>query len=107
MFCLFFYYYLNSSQEVYYFFDESNLNQNNLTAPLSFYFTTLPLLFLIIYSFYIMLNLPSFLYKQQVFHIKIISIVLVYIFLIECYQFYYVITLFSEISWDFENNSNS
>lgn len=107
LFCLFFYYYLNSSQEVYYFFDESNLNQNNLTAPLSFYFTTLPLLFLIIYSFYIMLNLPSFLYKQQVFHIKIISIVLVYIFLIECYQFYYVITLFSEISWDFENNSNS
>lgn len=99
LFCLFFYYYINSSQEVYYFFDESNLNQNFLTSLISFYSTSIVLIFLIMYSIYLMLNLANLTYKQQIMHIKIITILMVYIFLLECYQFYYVITLFSELTW--------
>lgn len=106
LFCLFFYYYINSSQEVYYFFDESNLNQNFLTSLISFYSTSIVLIFLIMYSIYLMLNLANLTYKQQIMHIKIITILMVYIFLLECYQFYYVITLFSELTWDFDNASN-
>jgi len=106
LFCLFFYYYINSSQEVYYFFDESNLNQNFLTSLVSFYISNSILVFLIMYSIYLMLNLPNLTYKQQVLHLKLITLLMVYIFLLECYQFYYVITLFSEIVWDFDNASN-
>lgn len=106
LFCLFFYYYLNSSQEVFYFFDESNLNQTGLTSLSSFYASSIVLFFLIFYSLFLMLNLSNFVYKQQILHLKIITILFVYIFLIECYQFYYVITLFFEMTWDFDGLSN-
>ena len=106
LFCLFFYYYLNSSQEVFYFFDESNLNQTGLTSLVSFYISSLILFFLVFYSLYLMLNLSNFIYKQQIFHLKVITILFVYVFLIECYQFYYVITLFFEMTWDFDGASN-
>lgn len=106
LFCLFFYYYINSSQEVYYFFDESNLNQNLLTSLTSFYISNILLVFLIMYSFFLLMTLPTLTYQQQILHLKIVTILMVYIFLLECYQFYYVITLFSEIIWEFDNSSN-
>ncbi len=97
LFCLFFYYYINSSQEVFYFYDESNLNQNLLVSLPSFYIANILLVFLIMYSIFLLMTLPTLTYQQQLLHLKIITILIVYIFLIECYQFYYVITLFSEM----------
>lgn len=106
LFCLFFYYYINSSQEVFYFYDESNLNQNLLVSLPSFYIANILLVFLIMYSIFLLMTLPTLTYQQQLLHLKIITILIVYIFLIECYQFYYVITLFSEMFWEFDNSSN-
>ena len=102
LFLLFFYYYLNSSQEVFYMFDESNLNQTFLLSPVSFYLSIIILLFLIIYSFFLVLNLPSFTYKQLLTHVLIITAGIIYIFLLECYQFYYVITMFFENIWQYK-----
>lgn len=106
LFSLFFYYYLNSSQEVYYFFDESNLNQTHLTSLVNGYFSFFFLIIVIFYSFYLMLNTPNFVYKQAVLHLKLISVFLIIIFLLECYQFYYVVTLFFEITWVFNPKLN-
>jgi len=103
LFILFFYYYLNSSQEPYYMFDESNLNQNHLVSLPSFYINSLILITLIIYGYYIMLNLPSFNYKQLITHLTIITLGILFIFLIECYQFYYILTLFFEINWTYNS----
>lgn len=101
LFILFFYYYLNSSQETFYMFDESNLNQNHLVSLPSFYVNSLLLIILIMYGYYILLNLPSFNFKQLLTHLTVITAGLVFIFLVECYQFYYILTLFFEINWSY------
>lgn len=106
LFSLFFYYYLNSSQEVNYFFDEASLNQTYLPSLVSGYFSLFFLLIISVYSYYIMLNLPNFVFKQIVFHLKVVSLFMIVVFLLECYQFYYVLTAFFEINWVFNPQTN-
>lgn len=106
LFSLFFYYYLNSSQDVLYFVDEANLNQTFVTNLSSFYFSALLLLFLIFYSLFLLLNLPNFSFKQQVLHLTLITVFFLYGFLLETYQFYYVIAGFFELVWDFSEETN-
>lgn len=102
LFGLFFYYYLNSSQEPLYMFDESNLNQNHLSSLPSVYLSFILLIFMIFYSYYILINLNSFTFKQKLTHLTLVTVGLLFIFLIESYQFYYIITLFYENVWFFD-----
>lgn len=101
LFTLFFYYYLNSSQEPLYMYDESNLNQIFLPNLVTFYFTILIIVIIIFYSYYLMLNIPTMSSKQQILHLVVNSVFMIYIFLLESYQFYYLINTFFEISWDY------
>lgn len=104
LFMLFFYYYLNSSQEPLYMYDESNFNQTFLPNITVFYFSILLLLFIIFYSYYLLLNISNFSFKQQLTHLLINSVLMIYIFLLESYQFYYLINTFFEITWDYAEN---
>lgn len=107
LFSLFFYYYLNSSQDVFYFVDEANLNQNFLTSLNNFFFSSFLLLFIIFYLLYLLLNISNFNFKQEITHLTIITIFFLYGFLIETYQFYYVINGFFELTWDFSEDDNT
>ena len=102
LFLLFFYYYINSSQEVAYMFDEGSLNQSKLIALVSFYLTGAFLLLLILYSVYVLLNINAFTFKQLLVHFTVISLCIIVIFLLECYQFYYIITSFYETTWVYQ-----
>lgn len=101
LFTLFFYYYLNSSQEPLYMYDESNFNQTFLPNLTVFYFSIILLLFIIFYSYYLLLNISNFSFKQQLTHLVINSVLMIYIFLLESYQFYYLINTFFEITWEY------
>ena len=101
LFTLFFYYYLNSSQEPLYMYDESNLNQTFLPNLTSFYFSLILLFFIIFYSYYLLLNISTFSFKQQLTHLLINSVLMIYVFLLESYQFYYLVNTFFEVSWDY------
>ena len=106
LFSLFFYYYLNSSQEPIYFYDTSSLNQDYLFALPNMYFNYLLLVGLIWYSYYILLKLPQFIFRQYLLHLTVITLLFIYIFLLESYQLYYVLNLFYELTWVFDNESN-
>lgn len=101
LFLLFFYYYLNSSQEVLYFVDDINLSQNFITNLKTFYISSLLLLFLIFYCLFVLLNISSFNFKQAFSHLVVVTIFFIYGFLLESYQFYYVLTSFFELNWEF------
>lgn len=101
LFGLFFYYYLNSSQEPLYMYDESNFNQTFLPNLTVFYFSIILLLFIIFYSYYLLLNISNFSFKQQLTHLLINSVLMIYIFLLESYQFYYLVNTFFEITWEY------
>lgn len=77
-------------------FDESYLNQTHLFSASVAYFSTLLLIGLIFYSYYLLLNLPSMSARQHTVHLTLIMLGLIYIFLLENYQFYYIMTMFYE-----------
>lgn len=106
LFLLFFYYYLNSSQEPNYMYDYSSLNQNYLPNLYTVYTSTFLLVIITYYFYYWVLNLPNFSFQQNLFSTFIITSVFLYFYLIESYQFYYVITLFFENLWVFNHETN-
>lgn len=102
MFSLFFYYYLNSSQEPIYMYDESNLNQQFLPSLLVSYQAYLILLFIFFYTIYLLLALPTFKSTQQILHLGVMTLLYTYIYLLENYQVYYILTSFYENYWVYD-----
>jgi len=102
LFSLFFYYYLNSSQEPIYMYDESNLNQQFLPALTASYQSYLILLFIFFYTLYLLLALPTFKSTQQILHLGIMTLLYTYIYLLENYQVYYILTSFYENYWVYD-----
>ena len=96
LFFIFFYYYLNSSQEPVYTYDFSATQVTYLFNLSTSYFTFLLLIVLVFILYYTLLNLASFTFTQKLFYITLSSLLLVYIFLQESYQLYYVLNTFCE-----------
>lgn len=106
LFSLFFYYYINSSQEPLYFYDSSSLNHDYLSSLPNMFWTSIVLIILIWYSYFILLQLAQYTVKQHILNLTVITLGLIYIFLLESYQFYYVISLFYENIWGFDFDTN-
>jgi len=107
LFLLFFCYFLNSSQEPLYMFDYSNLNQE-LLIQLKTTYKNLILLSLAIYiSFILMFNLNYLQFNQNIILLLLILLIIFYSLYIETYQFIYVISLFGDKVWLFEDISQS
>jgi len=105
LFLLFFYYFLNSSQEPLYMFDYSSLNQEFL-LQLKISYKNMILISLAIYlSFILILNNNFLNYYQNILLLILISLIIFYILFLETYQFVYIISLFSEKNWVFDNNT--
>lgn len=103
---LFFYYYLNSSQEPLYMYDYSALNQEYL-IPLHSIGLNVILLSLVIYFMYFtMLRINSNSWTQINLYLLIISVFIFFSFFVETYQFYYVISIFNERVWIFNEEEN-
>ena len=82
-------------------YDEANLNQTFLPNLTSFYGSMVILFIVIFYSYYLLLNISNFSFKQQLLHLIINSTLMIYVFLLESYQFYYLLNTFFEVSWDY------
>jgi hypothetical protein len=107
LFLLFFYYFLNSSQEPLYMFDYSSLNQE-LVLQLKISYKNLILTSLSIYLSYILIyNLNFFSFYQNLIILTIILLIIFYSLYIESYQFIYIINLYSDKFWLFEDTSQS
>lgn len=102
LFLIFFYYFLNSSQEPLYMHDYANLNQEFLIQLKVSYKNMILLSFAIYFSFILILNNNFLNYFQNVVLLTIISLIVFYMLYIETYQFVYIITLFAEKNWLFE-----
>ena len=104
LFLLFYYYYLNSSQEPNYMYDYSSLNQEYL-LPLTTAYSSLFILAIMFFLLSIfLLKLNHITFSQTVTYIILFTVLVLNIFFIESYQFYYVITTFSEHLWFFDED---
>ena len=107
LFLIFFYYFLNSSQEPLYMHDYANLNQEFLIQLKVSYKNMILLSFAIYFSFILVLNNNFLNYFQNILLLTIISLIIFYMLYIETYQFVYIITLFAEKNWLFEEISQT
>ena len=107
LFLIFFYYFLNSSQEPLYMHDYANLNQEFLIQLKVSYKNMILLSFAIYFSFILILNNNFLNYFQNILLLTIISLIIFYMLYIETYQFVYIITLFAEKNWLFEEISQT
>jgi hypothetical protein len=107
LFLLFFYYFLNSSQEPLYMFDYSALNQELLIQLKTTYKNILLLSLAIYLSFILIYNLNYLLFSQSITILLVILLIVFYSLYVESYQFVYVISLFADKNWLFEDSSQS
>lgn len=103
LFLLFFYYFLNSSQEPIYMFDYSSLNQELLIQLKSSYKNMILLSLAIYLSFILLLNLNFYVYYQNILILSLISLIIFYTLYIESYQFVYIINIFADKEWVFDD----
>ena len=102
LFLIFFYYFLNSSQEPLYMHDYTNLNQEFLIQLKVSYKNMILLSLAIYFSFILILNNNYLNYFQNIILLTLISLIVFYMLYVESYQFVYIITLFSEKNWLFD-----
>lgn len=103
LFIIFFYYFLNSSQEPLYMYDYASLNQE-LLLQLQVSYKNMILLSLAIYlSFIMILNNNYLNYYQNIILLSLISLIVFYMLYIETYQFIYIISIFTDKNWVFDD----
>ncbi len=103
LFMIFFYYFLNSSQEPLYMYDYASLNQE-LLIQLQISYKNMILLSLAIYlSFIMILNNNYLNYYQNIILLSLISLIIFYMLYIESYQFIYIISIFTDKNWVFDD----
>lgn len=107
LFIIFFYYFLNSSQEPLYMHDYSNLNQEFLIQLKVSYKNMILLSLAIYFSFILLLNSNFLNYFQNIILLTLISLIIFYMLYIESYQFVYIITIFAEKNWLFEESTQT
>lgn len=83
-------------------YDESSLNQQFLPSLVASYQSYLILLFIFFYTLYLLLALPTFKSTQQIFHLGVMTLLYTYIYLLENYQVYYILTSFYENYWVYD-----
>ena len=103
---LFFYYYLNSSQEPTYMYDFSSLNQEYLISGQVIASNVILLSLVLYFTEFTLLRVNSNHINQLNLYILIISIFIFNSFFVETYQFYYVLSTFSERVWNFNEDDN-
>ncbi len=105
LFLIFFYYFLNSSQEPLYMHDYTNLNQEFLIQLKVSYKNMILLSLAIYFSFILILNNNYLNYFQNIILLTLVSLIVFYMLYVESYQFVYIITLFSEKNWLFDETN--
>ena len=103
---LFFYYYLNSSQEPLYMYDYSSLNLEYLVPLHSIGINIIFLSLVIYFMYFTLLRINSNSWTQLSLYLLVISGFIFFSFFIETYQFYYVISVFNERLWVFNEEEN-
>jgi hypothetical protein len=105
LFLIFFYYFLNSSQEPLYMYDYASLNQELLIQLKTSYKNMILLSIAIYFSFVMILNNNYLNYYQNIILLSIISLIVFFMLYIETYQFVYIVSLFTDKSWVFDDNT--
>jgi len=92
----------NSSQELFWMFDQTQLYKNHLFSWRLFLLKILPLGFLIVATFILILTIKWSYISKYLFLAMIITAVLTYIVWLEFYQFFYICNYYGLLNWVYD-----
>lgn len=102
LFLIYFYLTLNASEEPVYMYDQIKLYKTHFFSWRLFILKLVPVISLIVYTYYLQLSLKWSLFNRQSLSIIFVTIILLYIVWLEFYQFFHIISFFGNLNWIFD-----
>nr|YP_009512672.1 ymf68 [Uronema marinum]AXJ93364.1 ymf68 [Uronema marinum] len=102
VFLVFFYITLNAPEEPVYMYDQIKLFKTHLFSWRLFLIKLIPVISLIILSYYLILSIKWTTFSKQVPFIVSITLILIYVFWLEFYQFFHIINFYENLVWSFD-----
>lgn len=99
LFVLFFYYALNASAEPLFMYDQVGMFNRQLQDIRGFIFNVFLIVLIINLIVYLLITIKYTTFRQHSLFFLVITLLLVYILLVESYQFYYLTNYYDESSW--------
>lgn len=101
-FLTFFFVLLNAPEEPTYMYDQIKLFKTHLFSWRLFLLKIVPVVSLFILSYYLILNLKWTTFSRQAPVLVAITLLLIYVFWLEFYQFFHIISFFDNLTWSFD-----
>jgi len=102
VFLVFFYITLNAPEEPVYMYDQIKLFKTHLFSWRLFLIKLVPVITLIILSYYLILSIKWTTFSKQVPILVAITLTLIYVFWLEFYQFFHIINFYENLVWSFD-----
>ncbi len=103
VFLVFFYLTFNASEEPIYMYDQIKLFKTHLFSWRLFLLKLIPVISLIILGYFLLLNLKWTNFSKQAPLLIILTLLLIYIFWLEFYQFFHIISYYGNLTWSFDS----
>lgn len=104
VFIVFFYLTLNASEEPVYMYDQAKLFKTHLFSWRLFLVKLVPVITITILGYFLLLNLKWTTFSKQVPVLLTITLLLIYIFWLEFYQFFHIISYYGNLTWSFDSD---
>ena len=100
----FFFLTMNASEEPAYMYDQIKVFKTHLFSWRLFLLKIIPTISLIILSYYLLLSLKWTTFSKQSIIITGLTLLLVYIFWLEFYQFFYILNYYGNLVWNYDTS---
>jgi len=101
-FLTFFFVTLNAPEEPIYMYDQIKMFKSHLFSWRLFILKLVPVITLIILSYYLILNLKWTTFSRQAPVLVAITLTLIYVFWLEFYQYFHIISFYDNLTWSFD-----
>ena len=104
VFLVFFYLTLNAPDEPIYMYDQVKLFKTHLFSWRLFLLKLIPVVTLIILGYYLLLSLRWTNFSKQVPVLVALTLILIYVFWLEFYQFFHIVSYYGSLVWSFDTD---
>jgi hypothetical protein len=102
LFLIYFYLTLNATEEPVYMYDQMKLYKSHLFSWRLFILKLIPIITMIVLSYYLQLSLKWSVFNKQSITILAITLLMLYTVWLEFYQFFHIVNFYGNLNWVFD-----
>jgi len=104
VFVVFFFLTMNASDEPLYMYDQAKLFKTHLFSWRLFLLKIIPVVSMVILGYYLLLSLKWTNFSKQTPLLVLLTLILIYVFWLEFYQFFHIISYYGSLIWSFDTD---